>query len=111
MATTAAETRVDPAVLRLLRKTRRWTQDELSVAAGLSLRTVQRAEQDGNVSVATLKALAAAFQVNAKEIEANGSSEGSIRWGPVVGLWCGYGGALLGGGDVAERSASQPECR
>ena len=97
MDTSVTETRVNPTMVRLLRNTRHWTQDELSVVSGLSLRTVQRAEQDGNVSVATLKSLASAFQVSAEELEAKKSGKRSTQWGPVVGLWCGYGGALLGG--------------
>lgn len=68
------ETRVDPTRLRLMRKTRRWTQDELSQAAGLSLRTIQRAEKSGAVSIATLKSLAAVFEIDAGELEANKSA-------------------------------------
>ncbi len=90
-------TRVDPSCVRLLRTSRRWTQDELSQAAGVSLRTVQRAERDGQVSISTLKSLAAAFEVDAGELEAaSGPARQSIGWSR-FGLTCGYAGALLGG--------------
>lgn len=60
-----------------LRKSRRWTQDELSDAAGLSLRTIQRAEKTGVVSISTLKSLAAVFEIDAGELEEDESIEQS----------------------------------
>ena len=69
---TAEEIKVDPSRIRLMRKQQRWTQDEMSQAAGLSLRTIQRAEDSGRVSLATLKSLAAVLQVEAGELEAVG---------------------------------------
>lgn len=47
-----------------LRKHRSWSQDELATAAGLNLRTIQRIENEGSASLESLKALAAALQVN-----------------------------------------------
>ena len=69
---TAEEIKVDPSRIRLMRKQQRWTQDEMSRAAGLSLRTIQRAEDSGRVSLATLKSLAAVLEVEAGELEAAG---------------------------------------
>ncbi len=94
---TAADIRVNPEIVRLLRMARRWTQEELSAAAQLSLRTVQRAEQEGNVSVTTLKSLASALEVAASELETRRESALSTRSGPIIGVWCGCGGALIGG--------------
>jgi len=65
----AEEIKVNPSRIQLMRKKRRWTQDELSLAAGLSLRTIQRAEDSGRVSLATLKSLAAVLEVEAGELE------------------------------------------
>jgi len=68
----AEEIKIDPSRVRLRRKKKRWTQDELSRAAGLSLRTIQRAEDSGRVSLATLKSLAGVLEVEAGELEAAG---------------------------------------
>ena len=50
--------------LRRLRRTRAWSQAHLAGAAGLSLRTVQRAERGAPVAPETRLALAAAFDVD-----------------------------------------------
>ena len=52
-----------------LRKKRSWSQDELAVAAGLNLRTVQRIERSGSASLQSRKALAAAFSIDVNELE------------------------------------------
>jgi transcriptional regulator with XRE-family HTH domain len=44
-----------------LRKQQSWSQDELATAAGLNLRTVQRIENEGMVSLQSAKAIAAAL--------------------------------------------------
>lgn len=46
-----------------LRENRGWSQSVLATMAGVSLRTIQRAEKDGNASVETLKALASVFEL------------------------------------------------
>jgi transcriptional regulator with XRE-family HTH domain len=56
--------RVDPAKMRNLREERSWSQERLADAAGLSLRTVQRVEREGNASAETRLALAGAFGVD-----------------------------------------------
>jgi transcriptional regulator with XRE-family HTH domain len=48
-----------------LRGAKHWSQDELATAAGLSIRTIQRAEREGAASLQTIKAIAAVFQVDA----------------------------------------------
>jgi transcriptional regulator with XRE-family HTH domain len=58
------EMRVDPLKLRQLREERSWSQERLADAAGLSLRTVQRVEREGNASAETRLALAGAFGVD-----------------------------------------------
>ncbi len=47
--------------IRRLRETRHWTQEELSLVSGVDVRTIQRAESGRPLAVASLKALAAAF--------------------------------------------------
>lgn len=73
---------IAPMALQSLRKAQRWTQDELSRASGLSLRTIQRAEKTGVVSLSTLKSLAAAFEVNIAELENTGElpEPGRTQW-------------------------------
>lgn len=65
----SGDTRIAPQKLYGLRKSHHWTQDELSEASGLSLRTIQRAEKTGSVSNSTLKSLAAVFEIDARELE------------------------------------------
>ncbi len=73
--------------LKALRKQRLWSQEELAVAAGISLRTVQRAEGDGVASSPTLKALAATLQVEPNELliaHADNRSYLNIQFGYVT---------------------------
>lgn len=49
--------------IKRLRQDRAWTQQHLADACGLSLRTMQRAENYGNCSLDTLQALASVFEV------------------------------------------------
>lgn len=56
--------KIDPQLLRQLREERAWTQEHLADAAGVSLRTVQRIEREGNASADSRLALAAAFGVD-----------------------------------------------
>jgi transcriptional regulator with XRE-family HTH domain len=55
-----------------LRKERSWSQDELAVAAGLNLRTIQRIESDGLASLQSKKALAAALDIDVRDLENEG---------------------------------------
>jgi len=55
-------------VLRL-RKDQAWSQEELAIAAGLNLRTIQRIEKEATASLQSMKALASAFKVNIRALE------------------------------------------
>lgn len=46
-----------------------WSQEELAIAAGLNLRTVQRVESEGAASLQTKKALASAFNMEAGDLD------------------------------------------
>lgn len=52
-----------------LRNERSWSQDELALAAGLNLRTVQRIESSGSASLQSRKALAAAFNIEVSDLD------------------------------------------
>ncbi len=47
-----------------LRKQKCWSQDELAIASGLNLRTIQRIENEASSSLQSKKALAAVFELN-----------------------------------------------
>ncbi len=49
--------------IRELRTARGWTQQQLADVTGLSLRTIQRVELQGNASMETLNALCATLEV------------------------------------------------
>ena len=52
-----------------LRNTRSWSQEELAIAAGLNLRTIQRIESEGIASLQSKKALASAFNLEASDLD------------------------------------------
>jgi len=51
-------------LIQKLRLQRGWSQEQLAEMSGLSVRTIQRLERGGNVSVESLKALGAVFDVD-----------------------------------------------
>jgi transcriptional regulator with XRE-family HTH domain len=51
------------------RKGKAWTQDELAIASGLNLRTIQRIEKEATASLQSMKALASAFDLNIRDLE------------------------------------------
>ncbi len=61
--------RIDSDRLRNLRVDASWSQDELATAAAVTLRTVQRMENDGKTSLQSLKSIAAALDVSSTELE------------------------------------------
>ena len=53
-------------------KTRRekcWSQEELAIAAGLNLRTVQRIEAEGSASLQSKKAIASACEIDIQQLD------------------------------------------
>jgi len=59
----------DPQILIRLRKAQFWTQEDLSAASGVSVRTIQRIEREGGGSLESWKGLAAAFDVPVKTFQ------------------------------------------
>ena len=51
------------------RKNRCWSQEELAIATGLSLRTVQRIENESSASLQSKKALASALEVDIEDLD------------------------------------------
>jgi transcriptional regulator with XRE-family HTH domain len=60
---------LDADKLKKLREARGWSQEQLAAAAGISVRTVQRAERDGSASRETKLCLAAALDVPHSTLE------------------------------------------
>ena len=60
--------KIDPQKIKQLREARGWSQEHLAEVAGLSARTVQRIEAEGNASPESRMALAAALGVDAPDL-------------------------------------------
>jgi len=52
-----------------LRHKKSWSQDELAIAAGVNLRTIQRIEREGSASLQSKKALASALDIDVFDLE------------------------------------------
>jgi transcriptional regulator with XRE-family HTH domain len=68
--------KIDTQVLRRLREERSWTQEHLAAVSGVSLRTIQRIEREGNSSAESRLSLAAAFGVDVSILA--GQSENTL---------------------------------
>jgi len=62
--------KVNAGLIKRLREERGWSQEHLAAVSGLSARTIQRLEADGNASHESRLALAAAFGVEASALSA-----------------------------------------
>ena len=69
--------KVDGRRIRQLREARGWSQEHLASICGLSPRTVQRLEAEGNASLESRMAVAAALEVTAEELLHAGPVEGA----------------------------------
>lgn len=59
---------VNSEKIKQLRISKAWSQEKLSVASGLSLRTIQRIENEGVCSLDSRQAIAATFQVDSSAL-------------------------------------------
>ena len=60
---------INSALVKRLRSEKSWSQEELAIAAGLNLRTVQRIENEATASLQSKKALASVFGLAVKDLE------------------------------------------
>lgn len=60
--------KVNTKLIKTLREERAWSQEHLAMVAGLSARTVQRLEADGNASPESRMAIATAFGVEPAQL-------------------------------------------
>lgn len=72
------EMKVNADVVRRLRNERGWSQEQLAVAAGLSLRTIQRVEGEGVASRESRVCLAATFGIDLGELSADRPATGAV---------------------------------
>jgi transcriptional regulator with XRE-family HTH domain len=55
--------------IKMLRNAHHWSQEELALAAGVDVRTIQRAEAGSSLSLETLKSIAAAFDTSIEALQ------------------------------------------
>jgi transcriptional regulator with XRE-family HTH domain len=60
--------KINAELVKKLRADKQWSQEQLAIACGLNLRTIQRLENTGNASMESVRALAAVFAVDASEL-------------------------------------------
>jgi len=65
---------INVELLLKLRKDKSWSQDELAIASGLNIRTVQRIEKEASASLQSKKALASAFDIDIRDLDNEESS-------------------------------------
>ena len=61
--------RVNAELVLQLRKDKAWSQEELSIASGVNLRTIQRIEKEATASLQSVKALASAFNTSIQDLK------------------------------------------
>ncbi len=61
--------KINSELVKQLRSEKSWSQEELAIASGLNLRTVQRIESEATASLQSKKALASAFGVAVRDLE------------------------------------------
>jgi transcriptional regulator with XRE-family HTH domain len=62
-------------MIKKIRISKGWSQEQLAEFSGLSVRTIQRLERGYSSGLESLKCIAAVFQVNVSELKGNGFSE------------------------------------
>lgn len=81
------EMKVKSSLIRKYRAERLWSQEQLALASGLGLRTIQRLESRGSGSHETIKALAAVFEVKSESLSWRDGSYQTYhhkQWGVVI---------------------------
>jgi transcriptional regulator with XRE-family HTH domain len=61
--------KINAELVIALRAKRAWSQEELSIASGLNLRTIQRIEKEASVSLQSKKALASVFGIDIHDLD------------------------------------------
>ena len=61
--------KVNAELILILREENSWSQDELAIASGLNLRTIQRIESEATISLQSKKAIASAFEIDVRDLD------------------------------------------
>lgn len=61
--------KVNAELVAKLRKEKHWTQEELAIASGVNVRTIQRVESEAVASLESKKALASALDIDIHELD------------------------------------------
>jgi len=61
--------RINAELVVKLRKAKAWSQDELAIASGLNVRTIQRVETEASASLQSKKALASALDISIQDLD------------------------------------------
>ena len=61
--------RINVSVVLKARKQKSWSQEELAIASGLNLRTIQRIESEASASLQSRKALASALDLDVHDLD------------------------------------------
>ncbi|WP_202862886.1 helix-turn-helix domain-containing protein [Microbulbifer sp. A4B17] len=61
--------KVNAELIAKLRKGKSWSQEELAIASGLNLRTIQRIEKEASASLQSRKALASALDIDVQDLD------------------------------------------
>jgi len=61
--------KIDAELVLELRTERSWSQEELGIASGLNIRTIQRIEKEATISLQSKKALASAFNIDIHDLD------------------------------------------
>jgi transcriptional regulator with XRE-family HTH domain len=61
--------KINAEVVRNARKQKSWSQEELAIASGLNLRTIQRIESEASASLQSQKALASALDLDIHDLD------------------------------------------
>jgi DNA-binding XRE family transcriptional regulator len=61
--------KINADLVMALRAKKAWSQEELSIASGLNLRTIQHIETEASASLQSKKGLASAFQIDIKDLD------------------------------------------
>lgn len=67
--------KIDSHKVKQLRIAKNWSQEQLSEACGLSVRTIQRLENGDNASIESVRALSLAFDVDPSELLLNSHNQ------------------------------------
>jgi transcriptional regulator with XRE-family HTH domain len=61
--------KVNAELIKKLRMNKSWSQEELAIASGLNLRTIQRIENEATASLQSRKALASALDIHVHDLK------------------------------------------